>query len=141
MLLHHATDGAGHAVHGLAEILAAVRRDEDEAGALRPLELELGIALAHGGADDPVLGLGHALAEQVQLARLRGDEIALADDVDGLTVELLRPGAVGVVHTKAGHGVSHGDLRTEAGERGDEAGRGVSADKHNIGASLPRGRT
>ena len=27
MLLHHAADGAEHAVHGLAEVLAAVRRD------------------------------------------------------------------------------------------------------------------
>lgn len=31
MLLHHAADGSEHAVHGLAQVLAAVRRDEDEA--------------------------------------------------------------------------------------------------------------
>ena len=50
VLLHHAADGAEHAVHGLAQVLAAVRRDEDEAGALRPLELGVGVALAHSGA-------------------------------------------------------------------------------------------
>ena len=50
VLLHHAADGAEHAVHGLAQVLAAVSRDEDEAGALRPLELGVGVALAHGGA-------------------------------------------------------------------------------------------
>lgn len=50
MLLHHAADGAEHAVHGLAKVLAAVGRDEDEAGALRPLELGMGVPLAHGGA-------------------------------------------------------------------------------------------
>lgn len=50
VLLHHAADGAEHAVHGLAQVLAAVRRDEDEAGALGPLELGVGVALAHGGA-------------------------------------------------------------------------------------------
>lgn len=50
MLLHHAADGAEHAVHGLAQVLAAVRRDEDEARALSPLELRVGVALAHGGA-------------------------------------------------------------------------------------------
>lgn len=80
VLLHHAADGAEHAVHGLAQVLAAVRRDEDEAGALSPLELGMGIALAHGGAKrvdtgvagDPDPGLGFALAEQVLLARLRG---------------------------------------------------------------------
>lgn len=69
MLLHHAADGAEHAVHGLAQVLAAVRRDEDEAGALCPLELGVGVALARGGAQgvdarvagDPDLGLGLAL--------------------------------------------------------------------------------
>ena len=39
VLLHHAADGAKHAVHGLAQVLAAVRRDEDEAGSLGPVEL------------------------------------------------------------------------------------------------------
>lgn len=50
MLFHHAADGAEHAVHGLAKVLAAVGRDEDEARALRPLELGMGVPLAHGGA-------------------------------------------------------------------------------------------
>ena len=50
VLLHHAADGAEHAVHGLAQVLAAVRRDEDKAGALRPLELGVGVPLAHGRA-------------------------------------------------------------------------------------------
>ena len=49
VLLHHAADGAEHAVHGLAQVLAAVRRDEDETGALGPSELGVGVALAHGG--------------------------------------------------------------------------------------------
>lgn len=50
VLLHHATDGAEHAVHRLAQVLAAMGRDENEAGALRPLELGMGVPLAHGGA-------------------------------------------------------------------------------------------
>ena len=50
VLLHHAADGAEHAVHGLAQVLAAVRRDEDETGALGPLELGVGVPLAHGRA-------------------------------------------------------------------------------------------
>lgn len=118
MLLHHAADGAEHAVHGLAQVLAAVRRDEDEAGALRPLELGMGVPLAHGGAQgvdagvagDPDLGLGLALVEQVLLARLRGGEVVLANDVDRLAVELLRPGAVDVVRAQAGLHMAHGDL-------------------------------
>lgn len=121
-LLHHAADGAEHAVHGLAQVLAAVRRNEDEAGALRPLELGVGVALAHGGAQgvdagvagDPDLRFRLAFAEQVLLARLRGCEIVLAEDVHGLAVELLRPRAVDVVRAKARLDMPHGNLQVEA---------------------------
>ena len=141
VLLHHAADGAEHAVHGLAEVLTAVRRDEDEAGALSPLELGVGVALAHGGAKrvdagvagDPDLGLGLALAEQVLLARLRGGEVVLAHDVDRLAVELLRPGAVDVVRAQPRLDVAHGDLQVEACERRGEACRGVSVHEHDVG--------
>ena len=141
MLLHHAADGAEHAVHGLAEVLAAVRRDEDEAGALRPVELGMGVPLAHGGAQgvdagvagDPDLGLGLALGEQVLLARLRGGEVVLAHDVDSLAVELLRPGAVDVVRAQACLDVTHGDLKVEARECRGEAGRGVAVDQDDVG--------
>lgn len=141
VLLHHAADGAEHAVHGLAEVLAAVGRDEDEAGALRSLELGMGVPLAHGGAQgvdagvpgDPDLGFGLALVEQVLLARLRGGEIVLAHDVDGLAVELLRPGAVDVVRAQAGLDVAHGYLQVEARERRGEAGRGVAVHEHDVG--------
>ena len=140
IFLHHAADGAEHSVHGLAEVLAAVRRDEDEAGALRPLELGVGVALAHGGAQgvdagvagDPDPGLGLSLGKQVLLARLRGSEVVLAHDVDGLAVELLRPGAVDVVSAQAGLDVTHGDLQVEAGKRRGEAGRGVPVDQDHV---------
>lgn len=141
MLLHHAADGAEHAVHGLAQVLAAVRRDEDEAGALRPVELGVGVPLAHGGAQgvnagvsgDPDPGLGLALAEQVLLAGLRRGEVVLAHDVDGLAVELLRPGAVDVVRAQARLHMPHGDLQVEARERRGEAGRGVAVDQDDVG--------
>ena len=141
VLLHHAADGAEHAVHGLAQVLAAVRRDEDKAGALRPLELGVGIALAHGGAQgidarvtgDPDLGLGLALGEQVLLAGLRRGEVVLTHDVDGLAVELLRPWAVNVMRAKARLDVAHGDLQVEARERRGEAGRGVPVDQDHVG--------
>lgn len=141
VLLHHAADGAEHAVHGLAQVLAAVRRDEDEAGAFRPIELGMGVPLAHGGAQgvdagvagDPDPGLGLALAEQVLLAGLRGREVVPAHDVNRLAVELLRPGAVDVVRAQAGLDVAHGDLQVEACERCGEAGRGVTMYEHDIG--------
>ena len=141
MLLHHAADGAEHAVHGLAQVLAAVRRDEDEAGALRPLELGVGISLAYGGtervdagvAGDPDPGLGLALVEQVLLAGLRRGEVVLAHDVYSLAVELLRPGAVDVVRAQTGLDVPNGDLQVEAGKRRGEAGRGVAVDQDHVG--------
>ena len=141
MLLHHAADGAEHAVHGLAQVLAAVRRDEDEAGALRPLELGVGVALAHGGAQgvdagvpgDPDLRLGLALVEQVLLAGLRGGEVVLAHDVDRLAVELLRPGTVDVVRAQPRLDVAHGDLKVEAREGRRKAGRGVAVNQNHVG--------
>lgn len=141
MLLHHAADGAEHAVHGLTQVLAAMRRDEDEAGALSPIELGVGVALAHGSAQcvdagvagDPDPGLELALAEQVLLARLRGREVVLAHDVDRLAVELLRPGAVDVVRAQAGLHMPHGDLQVETRERRGEAGRGVAVDQDHVG--------
>lgn len=141
MLLHHAADGAEHAVHGLAQVLAAVSRDEDEAGALRPLELGVGISLAYGGteridagvAGDPDPGLGLALVEQVLLAGLRGGKVVLTDDIDGLAVELLWPGAVDVVRAKARLDMAHGNLQVEACERSGEAGRGVAVDQDDVG--------
>ena len=141
VLLHNAADGAEHAVHGLAQVLTAVRRDEYESGALRPLELGVGIALAHGGAQgvdagvagDPDLGLWLALVEKVLPARLRGGEVVLAHDVYRLAVELLGPGAVDVVRAQARLDVAHGDLQVEACERRREAGRGVAVDQHDVG--------
>ena len=139
--LHHAADGAKHAVHGLAQVLATVRRDEDEAGALRPLELGVGIAIANGGAKgvdsrvagDPDLRLRLALVQKVLLAGLSGGEIVLAHDVDRLTVELLRPGAEDVVRAQASLNVAHRDLQVEARERSGEAGRGIAVYEHDIG--------
>ena len=141
MLLHHSADGAEHAVHGLAQVLASVRRDEDEAGVLGPLELGVRVSLAHGGAQgvdagvagDPDLRLRLALAEQVLLARLRGGEVVLAHDVDRLAVELLGPGAVDVVRAQAGLDMPHGDLQVEARERSGEAGRSVAVDQDDVG--------
>lgn len=141
MLLHHATDGAEHAVHGLSQVLAAVRSDEDESGALRPLELGVGVALAHSGAQgidagvsgNPDLGLRFTLAQKVLLAGLRGGEVVLAHDVDRLAVELLRPGAVNVMRAQARLHMSHGDLQVEARERRGEAGRGVTVDQDDVG--------
>lgn len=141
VLLHHAADGAKHAVHGLAQVLATVRRDEDEARALRPLELGVGIASANGGAKgvdsrvagDPDLRLRLALVQKVLLAGLSGGEIVLTHDVDRLTVELLGPGTVDVVRAQACLDVAHGDLKVKARERRGEAGRGVSMDQDDIG--------
>ena len=101
----------------------------------------MGVSLAHGGAQgvdarvagDPDLRLGLALAEQVLLAGLRGGEVVLAHDVDGLAVEFLRPGAVDVVRSQARLHMAHGDLQVEACERRGETGCGVAVDQDDVG--------
>lgn len=149
VLLHHAADGAEHAVHGLAQVLAAVRRDEDESGALRPLELGVRVPLAHGCAQgidariagNPNLRLRLALGEEVLLAGLSGGEVVLAHDIDRLAVELLRPGAVDVVRAQARLDMPHGDLQVEARERRGEAGRGVPVDQDDVGSLVLENRS
>lgn len=84
-LLHDAADGAEHAVHGLAQVLPAVRGDEDEPAPLGPVERGVGVALPHRVAqgvdagvarDEDALG-GLRLVEQVPPRGLRGREIPM----------------------------------------------------------------
>ena len=141
MLLHHAPDGSEHAVHGLAQVLAAVGRDEDEPGPRRPLELRVGVALAHrraqrvdaGVAGNPDAALGLALVQQVPLAGLRRREVPVSDQVNCLSVELLRPGAVKVVRAQTGLNVTNRDLQVEARQRSCEGGRRISVHEHRVG--------
>lgn len=141
VLLHHAADGAEHAVHGLAQVLAAVRGDEDESRALCPVELGMRVALAHRGGERVDAGIaGHpdaigglALVQQVPSARLRGREVVPGDDVDRLAVKLLGPGAVDVARAQARLDVADWDLQVEARQRGGEARRGVAVDEDRVG--------
>ena len=92
VLLHHAADCAEHAVHGLSQVLAAVRGNENEPRALRPVELGVGVALAHRGcqrvdasvAGDPDLGTGLPLVQQVPPARFGGRAWRLNSSGQGL---------------------------------------------------------
>lgn len=143
-LLHHAADGAEHAVHGLAEVLAAVRRDEDEPRPCRPFELRMGVALPHGrpqridagvaGGEDAPVGLG--LVEEVLPGGLGGREVPPADDVDGLAIELLGPGTIEVSGAQPRLDVPHRDLEVERRQRRRERRSGVAVDEHRVGALL-----
>lgn len=146
VLRHHAADGAEHAVHGLAQVLAAVRRYEDEAGALSPPEdgVEDGarVSRAHRRpervdarvARDPDAARRLALAEEVLPRRPRGGEPPMGDHVHRLAVELLRPGAVEVARPEARLHVAHRNLQVEAGERGGEGRGGVAVHEHGVRA-------
>ena len=142
VLLHDSADGAEHPVHGLTEVLSAVRRHEDEAGARGPLELRMRVALPHRGresvdtgvAGDPYAGGVLALGEQVRPGGLRGREVPTRHHVHRLAVELLGPGAVEVVRTQARLDVAHRYLEVEGRERGGEARGGVAVHEHAVGA-------
>lgn len=144
MLLHHAADGAEHAVHGLAQVLAAMRGDEDESAAPCPLQLRVRVALAHRGSErvdpgvagDPDAPGGLPLVQQVPPARLRGREVVRGEDVDRLAVELLRPGAVDVARAQARLDVADRDLQVEARQRRREARGGVAVDEDHVGALI-----
>lgn len=80
-----------------------------------------------------ILDSGFPSASRFCLLASVGGEVVLAHDVDGLAVELLRPGAVDVVSAQAGLDVAHGDLQVEAGKRRGEASRCVSVDQDDVG--------
>ena len=140
VLLHHAPDRAEHAVHGLAKVLAAVCRDQNQATVAGPLQLWVGIILAHRGAQGVDAGVaGHpyllgtlALVEQILPTRLRRCEVILTDNIHGLTIELLGPGTVYVVGAKPRLHMPHGNLQIEAGERCSKACGRVAVHEHHV---------
>lgn len=139
-----ALGGVAHDEHRLAQarglFLDTAGNREDEARALGPLELGVGVPLAHGGAQgvdagvsgDPDPGLGLAITEQVLLAGFRGGEGVLAHDIDRLAIELLRPGAEDDVRAKVHLDMPHRDLQVETCECHDEACRGVAVEQENV---------
>lgn len=140
--LHDPADGAEHAVHGLAQVLPAVRGDEDEPAPLRPVERGVRVSLPDRvaeGVDAGVAGdedspCGLRLIEEVPPRGVRGREVPPTDDVHRLAVELLRPGAVEVPRAEAGLHVPHGDLEVERRERRREGRGGVAVDEDDVGA-------
>ena len=128
MLVHHAADGAEHAVHGIALVLAAVRGDQDEPAARGPVQHLVAIVFAHSGGQRVDAGVARhvdllcrlAFVDQVFLRHLRRGEVVLAHDIDCLAVELFGPGRVDIVRTQAGLHVADRDLQVEAGQRSGE---------------------
>ena len=143
-LLHDATYRAEHAVHGLAQVLAAVRRDENEAAARGPVEFGIRVVVPHrvaqgvdagvAGDEDALVGL--RLVEEVLPGGLRGGEVPTRHDVHRLAVELLGPGAVEVPGPEARLDMPHGDLEVERRQRRREGRGGVAVYEHDVGALL-----
>ena len=146
-LLHDPADGAEHAVHGLAQVLPAVRRDEDEAGPLRPVERGVRVALPHrvaegvdaGVARDEDSPCGLRLIEEVPPRGVRGREVPPTDDVHRLAVELLRPRAIEIAGTETSLHMTNGNLQIERCERRREGRGGVAVYEHDVGALLLEG--
>ena len=130
--------------HRLAEVLAAVRRDEDDAlvlevDVLEGFLLEVKV-IAHRvvqGIDDCVArdedGLGrHILCEQIGLRRARRREVEVGDAACQAAVHLLGERRVLVVGAQARLDVADGRLMVIGSECAGECRRRVAVDEHDI---------
>ena len=104
MLFHDAAYCPKEAMHGCSEIFTTVGSYEHEPASLSPCEIGVRVAVMHCCAqridaciarDIDVLG-GLPLSEEVLAGLLRGCEVVLRDNINGLAVELFRPRRVEV---------------------------------------------
>ena len=144
VLVHNAADGAEHMVHRLAQVFAPVRRDDDEAAALRPGQLRVRIILADGrlqsvdggvaGDEDRLRAL--ALVQEIVPRARRGREVVLRNNTDRLPVKFLGIRRINIVGAQPRLHMPHGNLQVEARERRDERGGCVAVHEHDVGAHL-----
>ena len=144
MLIEHAADRTEHMMHRLAEVLAAVRRDEDQLSVAYPIQLRVRVVRAHRvlhRIDDRIARNEDrrgvlALAQKILRGELRRSKVKLADDADRLTVEFLGIRTVDVVGAQTRFDVTDGDLQIEAGKRSYKGRARISVDQNNIGLDL-----
>ena len=139
--IHDAANGPEHLPHGLAQVFAAVRREQNEPAAAGPFDFRMGVIASDGGVqriDHRVAGYedmlgGLALLEEVLPAQLRGRKVKPGDEIHRLAVELLREGGIQVVGPQPCFHVSHGNLKIEARQRRDKRSGGIAMHQHDIG--------
>ncbi len=135
--------------HAVAEILAAVRGDEDQPLAGEALsdfvepggERRIGGDPGGGGVervDHCVAGdmdrrRIHILAAQCLGSGFGGSEMLVGYRRDDPAIHFLGPGLIDVARTQSGLDVTDRDLPIICGERTDHRGGGIALDKHAIG--------
>ena len=142
MFVQNSTDGAEHVVHGLAQVFASVRRNENQFAIADPVQFRVGVIFTHR----MLHGINHRVARDVDVVRilallnqvvgsqLRGRKIVLAHDADSLAVEFFRVRGENVVCTQTGLHMADRNLQVETGQHRDERRRSIAMDKHDIGA-------
>ncbi len=146
-----AAERAGDIRHAVAEILAAMRGDEDQRACRRSARRSRpGRPPAHGIGCDAGAGgverVDHGVAGDVDrrgidvLAAQRlgggfgGREMLVGDRGDDAAVHFLGPGLVDVARTQPGLDMADRRLAVIGGERADHGRGGVALDDHPVGA-------
>ena len=133
--------GAAQLLEGRPEVLAPVRRHQDQAAPLREVRERAPVARGDvarhplQGVDDGVAGdgdlvCGYVLAEQVVARPVGRGEVPLGERGRHRPVELLRERSVLPPRAQPGLDVADGNPRVERGQRGGERRRSVALDEH-----------
>ena len=140
MLLHHPADGPEHVVHRLAEVFAAVRRQQDQAAVRGPLELRMRIVLPDGGlqrVDDGIARYIYgfrllAFPDQVFPAQRSRREMVAGHDTRRLPVEFLGIRGERVICAEPRLHMADGNLHIVAGQRRGKGRAGIPVHQHHI---------
>ncbi len=147
-LLGQAAQSLIDMTHRFAEILATMRRHEDDAlmreiNLLEQLILELKIIIHRmmQRIDNRIAGheyalRRHGLAQQVLLARLRRSEVEISDATGQLAVHLLRERRIFVIRAQSGLDMANSRLMIVGSQRTGKRRRRIAMDEHDIRLSL-----
>ena len=139
-LVHQATDCPEHIMHGLAKVLAPMRRNKNESTTTRPFKVLVPIIVHHGCRKRIYAGISRYINPRIVLSLikeilprlLRWRKVILRNQINGLAVELLRKRRFQIVSSEPRLYVPHGNLKIEAREGGGKTRSCITMHQHHI---------